>query len=405
MAGPIHVVVVGGGFAGLNAAKTLAGQPVRVTLIDRQNHHLFQPLLYQVATAGLSPADIARPIRSVLRDQDNARVLLDEVTDIDVEHRTVQLREGPLPYDWLVLAAGAGNAYFGNDHWRKHAPGLKSVEDALSIRRRVLLAYERAENGAAEALNFVVVGGGPTGVELAGALREIASETIPADFRNVDTRSARIVLIEGADRLLPAMSEAASEAALKALKAMDVEVRLSTRVTDIDAQGVSLGEERLPASNVIWAAGVKASGLGQALGTPLDRSGRVQVEPDCSVPGHPEVFVIGDMAALTDANGVPVPGVAQGALQMGDHVAAIVRGEPRSPFAYYDKGSMATIGRARAVADVFGGTWKGLPAWVLWSAVHIAFLVGFRNKVFVMLSWLWSYVRNGRGARLITEGH
>ena len=409
------VLVVGGGFGGLRVAQALADAPVDVLLVDRRNHHLFQPLLYQVATAGLSPADIARPIRSVLRGQDNATVLLDTVESIDLAGRRVVLTgQGELAFDWLVLAAGAGHAYFGHDDWAEHAPGLKTVEDALDIRRRVLLAYEAAEyeddpDQRRQRLTFVVVGGGPTGVEMAGALREVASESIPADFRRVDTTTARVIVVEGAARLLPTMSEKASAIALESLRKMGVEVRLNTFVTHIDAEGVHLGEEQLAASNVIWAAGVKASSLGGTLGVSLDRAGRVVVEPDCSVPGHPQVFVIGDMAAQMDANtNTPVPGVAQGALQMGDFVAAIVsdsvrgKSRPRGAFGYRDKGSLATIGRAKAVADVFGTTLGGLTAWLLWSGVHVAFLVGFRNKVFVMLSWAWSYIRNARGARLIT---
>jgi NADH:ubiquinone reductase (H+-translocating) len=410
-----RVLVVGGGFGGLRVAQSLADAPVDVLLVDRRNHHLFQPLLYQVATAGLSPADIARPIRSVLRGQENATVLLDTVENVDLQGQRVLLTgQGEVAFDWLVLAAGAGHAYFGHDDWAEHAPGLKTVEDALDIRRRVLLAYEAAEYEDDPAqrrqkLTFVVVGGGPTGVEMAGALREVASESIPADFRRVDTTTARVIVVEGAARLLPTMSEKASAIALESLRSMGVEVRLSTFVTHIDAEGVRLGDEQLPASNVIWAAGVKASSLGATLGVPLDRAGRVVVEPDCSVPGHPQVFVIGDMAAQMDAKtNTPVPGVAQGALQMGDFVAAIVRdgvagrARPRGAFSYRDKGSLATIGRARAVADVFGTTLGGLTAWLLWSGVHVAFLVGFRNKVFVMLSWAWSYIRNARGARLIT---
>ena len=407
------VVIVGGGFGGLRVARGLQNAPVSVVLIDRRNHHLFQPLLYQVASAALSPADIARPIRSILRKQKNTQVLLDEVTAVDPEAKRVHLRNTePLHYDWLVLAAGAGHAYFGNDHWASFAPGLKSIEDALEIRRRVLLAYEAAEQAESEKerrrrLTFVVVGAGPTGVEMAGALREIASETIPADFRRVDTRTARVVLVEGQDRILSAMSKGASERAQEALQGMDIEVRLNTFVTDVDAEGVFLGEERLEAANVIWAAGVRASPIGKTLGSPTDSAGRVVVEADCSVKGHPNLFVIGDMASQT-SDSTPVPGVAQGAIQMGDFVARLIKEEARTGsrreavFKYRDKGSLATIGRARAVADVFGMTLGGLGAWVLWSGVHIAFLIGFRNKVFVMLSWMWTYIRNTRGARLIT---
>ena len=407
------VVIVGGGFGGLRVAKGLRNAPVSVVLVDRRNHHLFQPLLYQVASAALSPADIARPIRSILRAQKNTQVLLDEVTAVDPKAKSVHLRNTePLQYDWLVLAAGAGHAYFGNEHWASFAPGLKSIEDALEIRRRVLLAYEAAEQAESEEerlrrLTFVVVGAGPTGVEMAGALREIASETIPADFRRVDTRTARVVLVEGKDRVLSAMSKRASDRAQAALTNMSIEVRLNTFVTDVDAEGVLLGQERLEAANVIWAAGVRASSIGKTLGSPTDAAGRVVVEADCSVKGHPRLFVVGDMASQTSGS-THVPGVAQGAIQMGDFVARLIEEEARTGsrrqavFTYRDKGSLATIGRARAVADVFGTTVGGLGAWLLWSGVHIAFLIGFRNKTFVILSWMWTYIRNTRGARLIT---
>ncbi len=414
-----RVVVVGAGFGGLETVKRLADAGAEVLLLDRRNHHVFQPLLYQVATAALSPADIATPIRGVVRDHPHVHVVLGEVTAVDLEGRTLRCGGEEIAWDWLVLAAGATHTYFGNDGWEARAPGLKTLDDAIDIRRRVLLAFEEAElEEDAEArrakLTFVVVGGGPTGVEMAGALREIASETIPRDFRRVDTSTARILVVEGADRLLPGMSERASARALRDLERLGVEVRLHTFVTDVDEDGVRAGEEHIPAANVIWAAGVKAAPVSGTLDVPLDPQGRVRVEPDCSIPGHPRAFVIGDMAAQVDARtGQPVPGVAQGALQMGAFVGDLVtaelraaaRGEeapPRGAFRYRDKGNMATIGRARAVADVGRFTVSGLPAWLLWSLVHVAFLIGYRNKVMVMIHWAWQWLVQSRGARLIT---
>lgn len=409
------VVVVGGGFGGLRVARGLQGADVDVVVIDRNNHHLFQPLLYQVASAVLSPADIAYPIRRVLRHQRNARVVLGEVTGIDVAARTLTVGTATLAYDLLVLAAGATHSYFGRDEWATWAPGLKTVDDALEIRRRVLLAFESAEletdqQARAARLTFVVVGGGPTGVELAGALKEIATETLRADFRTFDTRATRVVLIEGQDRLLPTLSARASARALRDLEQMGVEVRLGVRVTELSEGAVALGDERLAVGCVLWAAGVRGAPLAASLGVPLDAAGRVLVEPDCTIPGHPEVFVIGDLASLRDARGVMVPGVAQGALQMAAHVARIIvnerrgRRRARPPFTYRDKGSMATVGRARAVADVGGRTYVGLTAWLLWSLVHVLFLIGFRNRLVVMLAWVWNYVVFAKGARLITGG-
>jgi len=413
---PPRVVMVGGGFGGLAVTRALRNAPCQVLLFDRQNHHLFQPLLYQVATAALSPADIAQPIRSIFRRQDNVQVVLGEVESVDLARRFVLVGEDEVPYDWLVLAPGVTHAYFGNDHWARRAPGLKTIDDALEIRRRMLLAFEGAELEddleAREAkLTFVIVGGGPTGVELAGALREIAAQTIPRDFRRVDTSTARIILMEGQDRLLPGMSHRASARALRHLEGMGVEARLGAFVTDMDDATVAVGEERFPAANVIWAAGVQGSPLATSLGVELDRQGRVMVEPDCSVPGHPEVFVIGDLANLTDSGtGKPVPGVAQGALQMGRFVGGIIRdalaqgGPPaiRRPFHYVDKGTMATIGRARAVADIGELSFGGFFAWVLWSTVHVLYLVGFRNRLLVMVNWAWQWLIQARGARLIT---
>lgn len=413
-----RVVVVGGGFGGLAVARNLHHEAVEVTLIDRRNYHLFQPLLYQVATAALSPADIAEPIRRVLRSQENAQVLLGAVSHVDLDEQVVTWDGGRVRYDYLILAAGATHAYFGHEEWSARAPGLKTADDALEIRRRVLLAFESAEmeddvEARRAELTFVVVGGGPTGVELAGALREIAVESIQRDFRRVDTSTARIVLVEGQSRLLGSMREASSRRALEDLERLGVEVRLNTLLTEMAEDRVVLQvggkEEILLARNVIWAAGVRASSLGKTLGAPLDREGRVFVGYDCSIPHHANAFVIGDMASFTDATtGTRVPGVAQGALQMGEYVAGIIRrelaepGAARTAFRYRDKGSMATIGRAKAVADVGNRSFGGLFAWILWSLIHVAFLVSFRNRLFVMFGWAWSYLAQVKGARLIT---
>ena len=391
------VVIVGGGFGGLYAARALAHAPVKVTVIDRHNYHLFQPLLYQVASATLSPADIAGPIRQVLYRQRNTEVLLGEVSAVDTTARTVSLRGGgTLPYDYLILAAGAVDQYFGHEEWAAIAPALKTIDDATEIRRRFLLAFEAAEHETdvemqRALLTFVMVGGGPTGVEMAGAFAEIARHTLRRDFRNIDPTSARIILIEGGPRLLSAYPEELSEKALKQLKELGVEVRLNSIVTGIEFGSVLVGGEKIRAYNVVWSAGVSASPLGKSLGVPLDRTGRVIVEPDLSVPGHPEVFVIGDLAAFTHQlpDGRPLPGVAQVAMQGGRSSAANIertlRGEPRKPFHYRDKGSMATIGRAKAIAEIGGVQLSGFLAWVTWIFVHILFLIGFRNRVTVIL--------------------
>lgn len=415
---PKRVVIVGGGFGGLAVARNLRHEAVDVTLIDRRNYHLFQPLLYQVATAALSPADIAEPIRRVLRSQKNAQVLLGAVNAVSLQDQLVHWDGGIVHYDYLVLAAGATHAYFGHDEWSTRAPGLKTADDALEIRRRVLLAFESAEmeddlEARRAQLTFVVVGGGPTGVELAGALREIAVESIQRDFRRVDTATARIVLVEGQPRLLSSMRDASSRRAREDLERMGVEVRLNTLLTDIAEDRVVLKrgdeQEMLLARNVIWAAGVRASSLGKTLGVPLDREGRVFVRSDCSLPDHQNAFVIGDMASFLEGRaGARVPGVAQGALQMGEFVARTIRREltqpsaPREAFRYRDKGSMATIGRAKAVADIGDRSYGGLIAWILWSMIHVAFLVSFRNRLFVMFGWAWSYLAQVKGARLIT---
>ena len=406
-----HVVIVGGGFAGLEAAKALADAPVRVTVVDRRNHHLFQPLLYQVATAVLSPADIAQPIRSVLRGQANADVILAEATEIDLASKEVVLEEERLPYDYLILAAGANHAYFGHDEWEPFAPGLKTLEEALDIRRRILLSFEEAEREADPArrkalMTFVVVGGGPTGVEMAGAIAEIARHSLARDFRHIDTRDARIILVEAGERLLSTFPERLSRHALNDLRRLGVDVKFGVPVTAIDAGRVTVGGEVIPAETVIWAAGVRASPLGPSLGVDLDRAGRVFISRDLSIPGHPEIFVIGDMASLVDARERPLPGVAQVAMQQGEWAAAnIVRaieGRAMRPFRYRDLGNMATIGRNSAVADIRGLRLTGFVAWLAWAVVHILNLIGFRNRVLVAMQWLWSYLTFQRGARLIT---
>jgi NADH dehydrogenase len=409
-----HVVIIGGGFGGLTTALALAKAPVTVTLVDRRNHHLFQPLLYQVATAALNPGDIAYPIRAALATQANARVLLAEARAIDTAARRVQLDDGELVYDYLIVATGATHSYFGQD-WSRAAPGLKSIEDALEIRRRIFLAYEAAEREADPAaqrdwLTFAVVGAGPTGVELAGALGEIGLHTLAHDFRTIDPTQVRVLLFEAGDRVLAAYPPKLSEAARRSLERRHVDVRTGTRVTAIDAQGLTVtaggASERVGARTVLWAAGVEASPLGAQLGAPRDRAGRVEVSPDLSVPGHPEVFVIGDLARMV-SGGAQVPGVAQGAIQGARHVAKIIAseiaGRPRRPaFRYRDKGNMATIGRASAVIATKRFAKHGLLAWLLWWAVHIMFLVGYRNRVAVMLQWAWSWLTFKRGARLIT---
>ena len=409
-----RVVIVGGGFGGLQAAKTLADTPVHITLVDRRNHHLFQPLLYQVATAALSPADIAQPIRSVLRGQPNVEVILADVDAIDVAAKEVILEEdaGRLPYDYLILAAGANHAYFGHDEWAPNAPGLKTLEDALDIRRRILTSFEEAEREPDPVrrkalMTFVVVGGGPTGVEMAGAIAEIARFSLARDFRHIDTRDAKVILVEAGTQLLAAFPDRLSRHALRDLERLGVEVRFGKPVTAIAPGAVTVGDEIIPANTVVWAAGVQASPLGRSLGVELDRAGRVLINPDLSVPGHPEIFVIGDMASLKDARGRPLPGVAQVAMQQGAWAAAnIVRaieGKPARPFRYRDLGNMATIGRNSAVADIRGLRLTGFVAWLAWAVVHILNLIGFRNRVLVALQWLWDYLTFQRGARLITE--
>ncbi len=407
-----HVVIIGGGFGGLEAAKALAGQPVRVTLVDRSNHHLFQPLLYQVAMAGLSPAEIAIPIRSVLRNKDNLQTLLGSVSAVHLDNRRIDFDDGgSLDFDYLVIAAGARPAYFGNDHWRAHAPPLKSVEDATEIRREILLAFERAERMAntferKKELTLAIVGGGPTGVELAGAMVELSRSILSGDFRRIQQGEVRVVLIEGGDRLLPGMSEASSREAKRALEAMGVEVVLNRMARNIDDRGVHLDDGIIEAETVVWAAGVRASALTESIDVPKDRAGRIVVNQDCSLPGNPRAFAIGDIARFDTDEG-PLPGISPVAMQQGRYVARkILRhidGKSTKPFRYSDKGSMATIGRRRAVADILGTTITGYPAWLAWLFVHLFFLVGFKNRVFVLFQWIGAYVFENRGARLITH--
>jgi len=406
-----HVVVIGGGFGGLMAAKALTRAPVSVTLLDRHNHHLFQPLLYQVATATLSPGDIASPIRWILRRARNVRVLLGDVRAIDTQTRRVRLEDdSTIDYDFLIVATGASHTYFGHDEWAKDAPGLKTLEDALAIRRRILVAFERAERETDPArqqrlMTFVMVGGGPTGVELAGTLAEIAHQT-RREFRNIDTRNTRIVVVEAGPTILPAFAPKLRDAARASLRRLRVEVREQTRVTGVDAGGVALGEERLEAGTVLWTAGVAASPLLATLGVPLDRAGRVTVERDLSIPGHPEVFVVGDAAAFVDAKGQPLPGVAQVAMQGGVHAARMIqrriKDEPSRAFIYKDKGNMAIIGRGSAIADIRGLRFSGPIAWLAWLFLHIFELIGFRNRIVVMVEWAAAYVTLQRSVRLIT---
>jgi len=406
-----HVVIIGGGFGGLSAAKALRRAPVRVTVVDRHNHHLFQPLLYQVATATLSPGDIASPIRWILRHARNTRVWLANVRTIDLANHRIMLQDGmSIGYDYLILAAGTSHTYFGHDEWGPKAPALKTLEDALAIRRRILVAFEEAERETdpvrqQRLLTFLLVGGGPTGVELAGTLAEIARQT-RAEFRNIDTRTTRIVVIEAGPTILPSFAPALRDAARRSLSRIHVEVRENTRVTAVDDGGVMLGAERLEAGTVLWTAGVAASPITATLGVPLDRAGRVIVERDLSIPGHPEAFVIGDAAAFLDADGHQMPGVAQVAMQGGAHAArTILRrigGEPGQPFVYHDRGSMAIIGRGSAIADIRGVRFSGPIAWLAWLFLHIFELIGFRNRLVVMIAWATAYFTRQRSVRLIT---
>lgn len=408
-----RLAIVGGGFGGLYAARELRNARVAITLIDRKNHHTFQPLLYQVATAGLSPGEVAAPIRWILRYQDNAEVLLGEVTGFDLDRKVVRLADDEISYDYLIVAAGVRHAYFGHPEWETIAPGLKTIEDSLEIRRRIFLAFELAERDAARSgggqdLNFVVVGGGPTGVELAGTLAEIARHVLASEFHTIDPKRTRILLVEAGPRILASYSEKLSQSAERQLTKLGVEVRTSTVVTGLEPGIVRFGETTIPAAVTLWAAGVAASPLGKLLGAATDRAGRVEVKPDLSLPEHSEVFVIGDLAALADASGAPLPGVAPVAIQQGGaaakNVLQLIAGQATVPFRYQDKGSMATIGRASAIAHIGKLELSGFPAWLAWLFVHILFLIGFRNRLMVMIQWAWSYVTFERGARLITGG-
>jgi len=409
-----HIVIVGGGFGGLSAARALRHVPVRVTMIDRRNYHLFQPLLYQVATAGLSPADIASPIRAILRRQHNITVLLGKVTGIDIAGKAVLIDEKRVAYDQLVIATGARHGYFNHEEWEAHAPGLKKIDDATNIRGRILLAFERAENSSDERerqrlLSFVIVGGGPTGVEMAGAIAELARVALSIDFRNIDPKSARVILVESGRRLLGHFPESLSAVAKRALEKLGVEVRLGARVSRCDPEGVIIANERIEAHTIIWAAGVMASPAAKWLDAENDAAGRVVVGRDLTLPNHPDIFVIGDTALAKGADGKPLPGIAPVAKQQGAYTARVigarVQGKPvPKPFRYRHLGTMATIGRRSAVADFGRFQLSGFIAWLLWGLVHVYFLVGFRNRIAVTMGWLWAYVTFGRGARLIT-GH
>lgn len=413
-----HIVVLGGGFAGLEFCKALRKAPVKITLVDRQNHHLFQPLLYQVASAALAAPEIAHPIRSVFSKQENVDVVMDEATSIDLKNKTVKLKEGdPIEYDYLAIAMGVKTGYFGKPEWESYAPGLKTLDDATQIRRHVLHAFEKAETCSNQQerdrlMTAVVVGGGPTGVELAGAFAEIARNVLKKDFRKIDTSTARIYLLEAAPRLLTMYDEDLSDYTKKKLTSLGVNVRTGTPVKNITKGKVDLGDEVLEAENIIWAAGVEAPSLTSGLGVEIDKGGRIMVESDLSIPGHPEVFALGDIAHCIDQSGKRVPGLCPAAIQMGRHAAAVIADEinsvpaksypVRKQFRYFDKGSMATIGRSAAVAESMGMKFDGFIAWLMWLFIHLLFLVGFRNKTAVLLQWFYAYVKYRRGARIIT---
>lgn len=411
-----HIVVVGAGFAGLRFVRHFPEKLARITVIDRQNHHLFQPLLYQVATAGLSAVDIAQPVRAIFGDRPNFAVVMGDVEAVDLAGKRIRHPRGELTYDYLVLAAGGVTSYFGHPEWEEFAPGLKSLDDALRIRRKILCAFERAETEPdpekrKAAMTIVVVGGGPTGVELAGAFAELTRTVLNKDFDHIDPTKSHVILIEGGDHVLSPFPPELQESALRQLKKLGVDVRLNKRVESVRDGEVVASGETIRADNILWGAGVGGAPLSRKLGMELDRAGRVKVLPDCSLPGHPEAFAVGDMVTLTDANGVVVPGVAQGAMQMGRYVAELIESElrgqkvapaDRRPFAYKDKGTMATIGRSSAVALIKNTKLSGFPAWIAWLAVHLLFLVGFRNKFFVLMQWIYSYLTYKRGARIIT---
>ena len=406
-----RVVIIGAGFAGLAAAKALGNSSFDVTVIDRHNYHLFQPLLYQVATAGLSPADIASPIRSILSGNKNTNVILANVSAIHLDEKTVIAEDRHIPYDILIIATGAQHAYFGHDDWAVHAPGLKRVDDATYLRRRILVAFEKAETEPDSDrrrgfLNFVVVGGGPTGVEMAGAIAELARKVLAADFRKIDPRNARVILVQGLSKVLPSFPPALSDRAREDLERLGVEVRLNQTVTQCDADGVALGTERIDAATVVWAAGVMASPAGSWLAVETDAVGRIKVNPDLSLPGHPEIFVAGDTSHCLGVSGTPLPGVAPVAKQQGEYLGRLLKARGQGtyvpPFRYRDFGMMATIGRKSAVAQLWGAHFDGLFAWLLWSAAHIYYLIGFRNRLAVMMNWIWNYFTFERGTRLIT---
>jgi NADH dehydrogenase len=407
-----RVAIIGGGFGGLWAAQALAGKPVDVVLLDRKNHHTFQPLLYQVATAVLSPGEIASPIRRILHNAKNIEVVLGEVAGFDKERRLVRLEDGTeVSFDYLIVSAGARHSYFGHDEWESAAPGLKTLEDAVEMRRRILLAFEMAERetyltGLPREINFVVVGGGPTGVELAGAIADIARQALASDFKAIDTRKARVTLFEGGDRVLAAFDPTLSTKAKIQLEELGVDVRLNSFVSDISYGKVKVGDEWVKADVVLWATGVAASPLGHELGVETDKAGRVFVNADLTIPGSDRIFVIGDMASLKQENGEPVPGLAPAAMQMGSHTAANIlrdiKGQGKKDFRYVDKGTMATIGRSRAIADLHGWKFSGLVAWFMWLGLHIVLLIGFRNRFYVLFEWFWAYLTRERSARLIT---
>jgi NADH dehydrogenase len=408
-----RVIIIGAGFGGLEAAKHFGNKPLRVTVLDRTNYHLFQPLLYQVATAALSPADIAAPIRGILSRFENIEVILGDVQSVDVDARLVRTMEHEWPYDYLVVATGARHSYFGHDEWEKLAPGLKSLEDAVEIRRRILLAFEFAEKtddpaARAAAMNFVIIGGGPTGVEMAGAIAEIARKTLAKDFRHIDPSKSRVILIEGEKRVLSGFPEDLSASALKQLQQLRVEVRTGVHATNLTENGLEVEGEFIPCRVKIWAAGNHASHVGSSLGAPTDRAGRVVVNDDLTIPGHPEIQVIGDLANFTPPNdSKPLPGVSPVAIQQGRHAAHnilhMIAGAKPQTFHYWNKGSMATIGRNKAVADLNFIHFSGFPAWLAWLCIHVLYLVGFRNRIAVLFQWAWAYLTFNKGARLITR--
>src|SRR5947209_4993395 len=407
-----RVLIIGAGFAGINAARALRHADVQIVIVDKKNHHTFQPLLYQVALAVLSPAEIASPVRTILRGQQNAEILMGDVVGFDLDQRIAKLKNGnTIPYDYLVLASGSTHSYFGKDEWEPFAPGLKTVEDAIEIRRRILLAFELAEKQVVEhdptptPLNFVIVGAGPTGCELAGAISDITRRYMTQDFHHIDTRSAKIMLLEGGPHIMNAYPADLQQSALKQLRELDVEVRTDTRVTNIEPGAVFVGDQRIPAAVIVWAAGVAASPLGKLLGVPLTRSGQVVVDSECNPPGHPEIFVLGDLAYF-EQHGHPLPGLAPVAIQMGKWAASTIKRDiarkPRKPFSYWDKGTMATIGRNKAIAQIGKIHLSGFIAWLAWLLIHIFFLIGFRNRLLVLTEWAWTYLAVQRGSRLIT---